>query len=101
MMTPYLSRTKRRIALDNFHFIRPEWFWALLALPIIWKAAKSIYQSQAGWDDVIPQHLRQHLLSTTAQHSNQFDPTHLIIAASVLAITGLADPMGKATAASI
>ena len=48
--------------LQDLHFLRPQWLWALLGLPLLawwWRARR---RHQSVWRDVVDPHLLPHLL---------------------------------------
>ena len=50
------------LALAQFHFIRPEWFWALLPTLFIVLFCWRQFRSSASWQQIIAPELLQHLL---------------------------------------
>jgi len=52
--------------LQDFHFLRPEWFIALIPLLVMLLLIKRYRKSQSGWQSVIPPHLYDHLISGKA-----------------------------------
>lgn len=51
-------------ALPALHFVRPDWLWVLLALPLLawwWRARR---RRESVWRDVVDPHLLPHLLDT-------------------------------------
>lgn len=76
--------------MADFHFLRPLWFIALVALPlIIWLIKKLSFQ-YSGWQQVIPAHLQKVLMSqgNKKQSVSIFVPGLIF----VLAVTALAGP---------
>ncbi|GLX81262.1 VWA domain-containing protein [Thalassotalea eurytherma] len=76
--------------MADFHFLRPLWFIALIALPlIIWLIKKLTFQ-YSGWQQVIPAHLQKVLMSqgNKKQSVSIFVPSLIF----VLAVTALAGP---------
>ncbi len=76
--------------MADFHFLRPLWFIALIALPlIIWLIKKLSFQ-YSGWQQVIPAHLQKVLMSqgNKKQSVSIFVPSLIF----VLAVTALAGP---------
>lgn len=45
-----------------FHFLRPHWLWALLALPALWGMWRLRQQRGNVWKDTVDPHLLPHLL---------------------------------------
>ncbi|WP_100641989.1 vWA domain-containing protein [Alteromonas facilis] len=48
---------------NAFHFIRPQWLWALLPLSIILLFLHRIKRSESGWQHFLPSHLQSVMLS--------------------------------------
>lgn len=76
--------------MADFHFIRPLWFLALLALLLALYLLKKISVSQSGWQGLLPKHLANVLIS----HSQVTKPLSLIIPfiIGLLAIVAMAGP---------
>ncbi len=77
----------------NFHFLRPWWLIALLALPLIWRALSRSRSDAGAWRGVVDAHLLPHLLvrddgSTTSSRS----PRMLAMLAFAFACLALAGP---------
>ena len=51
-------------ALNEFHFIRPLWLWAIIPLLIIVALIRYVHKQQSGWQSVLASHLYQHLITT-------------------------------------
>jgi Ca-activated chloride channel homolog len=52
--------------LQDFHFLRPHWLWALIPLMGIVLLLTYVNKQQTGWQSVLAGHLYKHLIS----HSN-------------------------------
>lgn len=80
--------------MQDFHFLRPEWFWALipLALLLAWFATSRLRNGQ--WAKVIDPQLLEHVL-TGQHHQQRLWPLVLLGLAGVLTITALAGPVWK------
>lgn len=76
--------------MADFHFIRPYWFLALIALLFALYLLKKIRISQSGWQGLLPKHLAN-VLIINAQESK---PLSLIMPfiIGLLAITAMAGP---------
>tara|TARA_Y100000296_G_scaffold17555_1_gene20753 strand:- start:1524 stop:3566 length:2043 start_codon:yes stop_codon:yes gene_type:complete len=48
--------------LNQFHFLRPEWFMALVPLMLLVVLIRKTTAKQSGWQSVIPSHLYQHMV---------------------------------------
>ncbi|MDX1695356.1 MAG: VWA domain-containing protein [Ketobacteraceae bacterium] len=80
--------------MAQFHFLRPEWFLALVpvvALIILLWNRRSAYGS---WQQVIAPHLLQHLLEGSGQTKNRA-PLIFLLIAWILAVIALAGPTWK------
>ena len=49
--------------LQDFHFLRPEWLWALIPLIGIAIALIVMQKQQTGWQSVLAGHLYKHIIS--------------------------------------
>lgn len=76
--------------IQNFHFIRPMWFIALIPLFFaLWKI-KKLQVSQSGWHKFIPAHLSKVLVTGHSVEQKQHRFVHYLL--TLLAITALAGP---------
>ena len=77
--------------MADFHFIRPEWLFAIPLVFIIIYLLKRLQISNSGWQQVIPAHLAQKLIDGDNNHKQGFS---LVIPAilTLLAIIALAGP---------
>ncbi|MBP7598930.1 MAG: hypothetical protein KA738_09200, partial [Pseudoxanthomonas sp.] len=69
-----------------FHFLRPEWLWALLALPLLgawWRVRR---RRDNAWQDHVDAHLLPHLLVRGGARAR----TGLVAAALAYALAVLA-----------
>jgi len=48
--------------LNQFHFLRPEWFIALIPLILLVVLIRKTTAKQSGWQSVIPSHLYQYMV---------------------------------------
>ena len=48
--------------LNQFHFLRPEWFIALVPLMLLVTLIRKTTAKQSGWQSVIPSHLYQYMV---------------------------------------
>ena len=62
---------------DHFHFIRPEWLLAFIALAIILYILKKIRYYQSPWQHFLPAHLAANLLENSDKHSTSVDSSPL------------------------
>jgi len=77
--------------LGTFHFLRPEWLWVLLAVPLIYFAHRIRENVRAQWEKVIDPELLDHLL-LTKRSLWRFRPIHMICLGITLSVIGLAGP---------
>ena len=78
-------------ALNEFHFIRPHWLWAIIPLLIMVALIRYIHKQQSGWQSVLASHLYQHLI-TTAGIKKVRPPLFLLGFCWILATIALAGP---------
>ncbi|HEX7027748.1 MAG TPA: VWA domain-containing protein [Gammaproteobacteria bacterium] len=80
--------------MQEFHFLRPEWFWALppLALLLAWFVTARLRSGQ--WVKVVDPQLLAHVL-TGQGHRQRLWPLALLGIAGVLTVTALAGPAWK------
>jgi Ca-activated chloride channel family protein len=78
-------------ALNEFHFIRPHWLWAIIPLLIIVALIRYVHKQQSGWQSVLASHLYQHLI-TTAGIKKIRPPLFLLGFCWVIAAIALAGP---------
>ena len=78
-------------ALNEFHFIRPYWLWAIIPLLIMVALIRYVHKQQSGWQSVLASHLYQHLI-TTAGIKKVRPPLFLLGFCWTLATIALAGP---------
>jgi Ca-activated chloride channel family protein len=78
-------------ALNEFHFIRPHWLWAIIPLLIIVALIRYVHKQQSGWQSVLASHLYPHLI-TTAGIKKIRPPLFLLGFCWVIAAIALAGP---------
>lgn len=81
------------VNLDALHFLRPQWLWALLALPLLawwWRTRR---RRRSVWRDAVDPHLLPHLLEGSASASARVrGALWLGLIGVALAILALAGP---------
>jgi Ca-activated chloride channel family protein len=77
--------------LNEFHFIRPHWLWAIIPLLIIVALIRYVHKQQSGWQSVLASHLYQHLITTEGIKKVR-PPLFLLGFCWVLATIALAGP---------
>ena len=78
--------------LDHFHFLRPEWLWALLALPAAFFLSRGDSGSSRDWAAHVDPLLRPHVLTQHLARNLRW-PLGLLAVFSMLAILALAGPV--------
>ena len=78
--------------LGNFHFLRPWWLLAVLALPVLWRALQQTSSNGGGWRGAVDAHLLQHLLVRGVDAMPSRWPRRLAATAWLLLCLALAGP---------
>jgi len=78
------------VSLSDFHFLRPWWLLALLALPLVWQALGRGSGVARAWAQAIDAHLLPHLLVGTERSLRL--PRALVVSAWTIATLALAGP---------
>jgi len=76
--------------MADFHFLRPMWFFGLIAIPLIIWLIRKLSHQYSGWQQVIPAHLQKVLMSQSQTRKQASSLVPCII--FVLTITALAGP---------
>lgn len=77
---------------EQFHFLQPLWFLALLPLAVlVWRVYQPV-NSDNAWRRVVDARLLPHLLITPGGHSSHL-PVWLLAAGWLLAVIALANPV--------
>ncbi|MGY3265667.1 VWA domain-containing protein [Lysobacter sp. HA35] len=79
------------IALGPLNFLRPEWLFALLALPVLWWWLRRRGSSDAAWQRAVDPHLLPHLLAPGRAATHRFAAWTGMLAYA-LAVAALAGP---------
>ncbi|PJK01681.1 hypothetical protein CO611_00945 [Lysobacteraceae bacterium NML03-0222] len=74
----------------SLQFLRPEWLWALLLLPVLWGWQRRRREASNPWNGVIDAHLQGHVLH--AGKAQALKRAWLWPLAALLAILALAGP---------
>ena len=81
------------VFFSNFHFLRPWWLLALVALPLIWRALSQGRSDAGAWRGVVDEHLLPHLLvRDDGVQTSSRSPRMLAMLAFALACLALAGP---------
>jgi len=78
--------------IANFHFLRPWWLFALIALPLLWRALAQRGADAGAWAAAVDAHLLKHLLVRGADSAPRRWPLLLVVLAWLLACVALAGP---------
>lgn len=79
------------IDMSLFHFLRPEWFYALIPLIILMFLVERLHKQQSGWQSVLAGHLYNHLMTSKEGRRNH-KPFRLVWHGWFLAVLALAGP---------
>ena len=77
--------------LNQFHFLRPEWFVALVPLMLLVVLIRKTTAKQSGWQSVIPSHLYQHMVIGKTEMGVK-PPMWMLAFVWVVSVTALAGP---------
>lgn len=78
------------------HFLRPQWLWALLSLPLFVMVWRARHKRQSVWRDVVDAHLLPHLLQGSSSRS-AWAGLWMALLALAIAILALAGPAWRLT----
>ena len=82
--------------LANVHFLRPEWFYALIPALLLFALLRYRQSHHSNWEKVIAPHLLPHILSNPDKAVSK-SPLSLLLAAWLLAIVAIAGPVWRQT----
>ena len=74
-----------------FHFIRPEWLYAILPLLLIAFFLSKVNARKSGWQGLVSSHLYQHLVISKDKKASK-PPFYLLALAWILACVAMAGP---------
>ncbi|MCG8669037.1 MAG: VWA domain-containing protein [Pseudomonadales bacterium] len=77
--------------LAEFHFLRPEWFLALIPALLLFIFLLNRRSAQGSWQKIVAPHLLPHLLQGSIGKKSRF-PIFLILVCWILAVLGMAGP---------
>jgi Ca-activated chloride channel family protein len=77
--------------LQDFHFIRPHWLWAIIPLLVLVALLRYMHKHQSGWHSVLATHLYKHLVTTDGLKKSR-PPLLLLGFCWVVATLALAGP---------
>ena len=79
------------MSFDGMHFLRPEAFFLLVLLPVVWWLAKRLGARAGNWSQVIAPHLLQKL-AISARHDHRFQASRWLPVLWTIAVIGIAGP---------
>lgn len=82
--------------LEQFHFLRPEWFWALLPAIGLYLLLRARQARTSNWESTIDPQLLPHLLAAPEGRASR-SPLFLILLCWLLATVALAGPVWRKT----
>jgi len=77
--------------LNQFHFLRPEWFIALIPLMLLVILIRKTTAKQSGWQSVIPSHLYQYMVIGKNELGAK-PPMWMLAFVWLMSVTALAGP---------
>ncbi|MFT4994373.1 MAG: Ca-activated chloride channel family protein [Paraglaciecola sp.] len=77
--------------LHDFHFLRPQWLWAIIPLMVLVWLVRHLHQQQSGWQSVLAGHLYQHLMTSQGSRKSK-PPLGLLVLAWIICTLALAGP---------
>ncbi len=86
--------------MSQLHFLRPEWFWALVPLALLLMFMVKTMRNSNQWQQVCDKHLLPHLLVATQQR-RQYLPLIILALAWLISVTALAGPTWQKKALSV
>lgn len=78
--------------MDEFHFLRPEWFYALIPAVLVFTLLRWRQRHHSNWENIIDLPLLSHLLDNPGKKISR-SPLTLLLIAWVLAVVSLAGPV--------
>ena len=77
--------------LTDFHFLRPQWLWALAPTVLLYLFLSRRLDARRRWRAVIAPHLLEHLV-LDGSDGPRVRPVHLVTAVGILATVAVAGP---------
>jgi len=81
--------------LNQFHFLRPEWFIALAPLMLLVFLIRKTTAKQSGWQSVIPSHLYQYMVIGKTEMGAK-PPMWMLAFVWIISVIALAGPTAAA-----
>jgi len=82
--------------LANFHFLRPEWFYALIPAVLLFALLRYRQSHHSNWEKAIDPHLLRHILDNPDKVVSK-SPLSLLLVAWLLATVAVAGPVWRQT----
>jgi len=82
--------------MANFHFLRPEWFYALIPALLLFLALRYRQSHHSNWEKAIDPHLLPHILDNPNRQVSR-SPLTLLFIAWIIATFALAGPVWRQT----
>ncbi|MGV0034651.1 MAG: VWA domain-containing protein [Candidatus Azotimanducaceae bacterium WSBS_2022_MAG_OTU7] len=83
--------------LANFHFLRPEWFYALIPAVLLFTLLRYRQSHHSNWEKAIDPHLLPHILDNPNKVVSK-SPLSLLLFAWILATIAISGPVWRKTA---
>ncbi len=80
----------------NFHFLRPEWFYALIPTAILFALLRYRNSHHSNWETAIEPHLLEHILDNPDSQVSR-SPFTILLLAWLIATIALAGPVWRKT----
>jgi Ca-activated chloride channel homolog len=82
--------------MANFHFLRPEWFYALIPAVLLFAMLRYRQSHHSNWEKAIDPHLLPHILDNPDKVVSK-SPLTLLLVAWILATVAIAGPVWRQT----
>lgn len=80
----------------NFHFLRPEWFYALIPAVLLFALLRYRNSHHSNWESAIEPHLLEHILDNPDSQVSR-SPFTILLLAWLIATIALAGPVWRQT----
>ncbi|MFT7684854.1 MAG: Ca-activated chloride channel family protein [Candidatus Azotimanducaceae bacterium] len=91
-----MNTTDFAAIIEQFHFLRPEWFYALIPAVLLFLIIKVRQGMGSNWEKTIDPELLPHLIEDTTSRVST-NPLYLILLAWCLVVVSLAGPVWEKT----
>jgi Ca-activated chloride channel family protein len=82
--------------IANFHFLRPEWFYALIPAVLLFSLLRYRQSHHSNWEKAIDPHLLAHILDNPDQVASK-SPISMLLIAWIIATIAIAGPVWRKT----